>query len=235
VSCATALAWKGQRRSADDLALAGLRLGPDVAVDEAHAVVVAHGRDRALAGDDVARPGQLGEAGAELPSQLGPRRADGGGRALLVELLREALRDAGVVRGIAPLHPRRRVLALAWLTGTLDDQVAVPIGFVCDALGLGCRRARCRRAGARHAVIVRVARRTAGKGQVESVRAAERARWQRSADRSSGGGRARSDARAAADRARRARRAQPYQDNRVTGEANGARAGGIRVHDASRT
>jgi len=57
-------------------------------------------------------------------------------RALYVELLREALRDAGVVRGIAPLHPGRRALALAWLTGTLDDQVALPIGFACDALGL---------------------------------------------------------------------------------------------------
>jgi len=38
--------------------------------------------------------------------------------------------------GIAPTHPRRRALALAWLTGTFDDQVALPIGFVCDALGL---------------------------------------------------------------------------------------------------
>jgi hypothetical protein len=57
-------------------------------------------------------------------------------RALLVELLREALRDAGVMAGIAPTHPRRRALALAWLTGTFDGQVAVPVGFVCDALGL---------------------------------------------------------------------------------------------------
>ena len=73
---------------------------------------------------------------AILPSQRGPRRADGGGRALLVELLREALRDAGVMPGIAPTHPRRRALALAWLTGTFDDGVALPIGFVCDALGL---------------------------------------------------------------------------------------------------
>ena len=76
---------------------------------------------------------------AILPSQLGPRRADGGGRALLVELLREALCDAGVMPGIAPTHPRRRALALAWLTGTFDDGVALPIGFVCDALGLDAR------------------------------------------------------------------------------------------------
>jgi hypothetical protein len=43
-----------------------------------------------------------------------------------------------VVRSIAspPLHPRRRALAFAWLTGTLDDQLALPIGFVCDALGI---------------------------------------------------------------------------------------------------
>jgi len=57
-------------------------------------------------------------------------------RALLVELLREALRDAGVVRSNAPLHPRRQARAVAWLTGTLDDPVALPIGFVCDALGI---------------------------------------------------------------------------------------------------
>src|SRR5262249_6694757 len=44
--------------------------------------------------------------------------------------------DEALVRSLAPLHPRRRALAVAWLTGTVDDQVAVPIGFVCDALGL---------------------------------------------------------------------------------------------------
>jgi hypothetical protein len=73
---------------------------------------------------------------AILPSQLGPRRTAGGVRALFVELLREALRDAGMVRSLAPVHPRRQALAVAWLTGTLDDQVVVPVGFVCDALGL---------------------------------------------------------------------------------------------------
>jgi hypothetical protein len=49
---------------------------------------------------------------------------------------REAPGDAGVVCGVAPLHPRRRALAVAWLTGTLDDQVRLPVAFVCDALGL---------------------------------------------------------------------------------------------------
>jgi hypothetical protein len=41
-----------------------------------------------------------------------------------------------VVVGHAPLHPRRQGLATAWLLGELDGQVVVPIGYVCDALGL---------------------------------------------------------------------------------------------------
>jgi len=71
-----------------------------------------------------------------LPSQLGPRRAQAGVRALLVELLREALRDAGVVRRLVPLQPRRQALAVAWLTGTIDDQVVLPVAVVCDTLGI---------------------------------------------------------------------------------------------------
>src|SRR5262249_31088323 len=55
-----------ERGAPDDLALASLGLGPDLAVDEPRAVLVAHGGDGALAGDDVAWPGELGEAGAEL-------------------------------------------------------------------------------------------------------------------------------------------------------------------------
>lgn len=51
-------------------------------------------------------------------------------------LRREALRDAGVVRRIAPLYPRRQALAVAWLTGALDAEVAVPVTVVCDALGI---------------------------------------------------------------------------------------------------
>jgi hypothetical protein len=47
-----------------------------------------------------------------------------------------ALQDAGVVRSIAPLQPRRQALAVAWLTGTLDAEVALPVTVVCDALGL---------------------------------------------------------------------------------------------------
>jgi hypothetical protein len=41
-----------------------------------------------------------------------------------------------VVRSHAPLHPRRQALAVAWLTGTLGDQVRLPVAFVCEALGL---------------------------------------------------------------------------------------------------
>ena len=48
----------------------------------------------------------------------------------------EVLRDAGVVRRIAPLHPRRQALAVAWLTGTLDAEVALPVAWVSDALGI---------------------------------------------------------------------------------------------------
>jgi hypothetical protein len=44
--------------------------------------------------------------------------------------------DAGVIHSNAPIHPRRQALAVAWLTGTLDGEVTLPIGFVCDALGL---------------------------------------------------------------------------------------------------
>jgi hypothetical protein len=71
-----------------------------------------------------------------LPSQLPRPRPHPGIRALYAELLREALRDAGVVRGIAPLQPRRQALATAWLTGALDAEVLVPIRLVCDVLDL---------------------------------------------------------------------------------------------------
>src|SRR5262245_34930286 len=51
---------------AHELALALLVLGPDVAVDEALAIRVADGGHDAAAGDRLARPGDLREAGAEL-------------------------------------------------------------------------------------------------------------------------------------------------------------------------
>src|SRR5262249_10401992 len=65
-----------ERRHAHDLRLARLVLGPDVAVDEACAVGLPHRRHRALAGDHVARPGELREAGAELAHR---RRVAAGG------------------------------------------------------------------------------------------------------------------------------------------------------------
>ena len=73
-----------------------------------------------------------------MPAQLPRRRAgaDSGARALLVALLREALRDAGVVRSLAPVHPRRQALAVAWLRGELDHEVPVPLTWLCDVLGI---------------------------------------------------------------------------------------------------
>jgi hypothetical protein len=81
---------------------------------------------------------QLLDVAQIVPAQL-PRRvagSDSGVRALYAEVLREALRGAGVVRSIAPIHPRRQALAVAWLVGTLDDQVVLPVTVVCDALGI---------------------------------------------------------------------------------------------------
>src|SRR6185369_2188490 len=56
-----------ERRGADDLPLAGLGLGPHVAIDDLVTVLLAHRRDDTLAGHDVARPRELREARAELP------------------------------------------------------------------------------------------------------------------------------------------------------------------------
>jgi hypothetical protein len=41
-----------------------------------------------------------------------------------------------VVRRLAPLHPRRQALAVAWLTGRLEGEVVLPVAIVCDALGI---------------------------------------------------------------------------------------------------
>jgi hypothetical protein len=78
-----------------------------------------------------------------LPTQL-PRRAPTprtcGPHALLVRLLLDALADAGCL-GRSPRWRRRagtavRMNARAWLAGELEDQVALPVATVCDALGL---------------------------------------------------------------------------------------------------
>jgi len=85
-------------------------------------------------------PTTLLASAAVQPSQwLGPRDVSAdtrGVRALLAELLREALREAGAVRSRAPLHARRQALAVAWLTGMLDADVVLPVAVVCDALGI---------------------------------------------------------------------------------------------------
>ncbi len=81
----------------------------------------------------------LGEACVRPSQWHGPRDVSAdtrGVRALLAELLREALREAGAVRSRAPLHARRQALAVAWLTGTLDAEVALPVAVVCAALDL---------------------------------------------------------------------------------------------------
>ena len=41
-----------------------------------------------------------------------------------------------MVGSIAPVQPRRQALAVAWLTGTLEAGVAVPVAVVCDTLGI---------------------------------------------------------------------------------------------------
>src|SRR5262245_25543025 len=95
------LSREGERRASDDLALAGLRLRPAVAVDEPRAVLVAHRGDDALARDDVAGPRELREARAELPHV---RDAAGGLVDELAEIahrqhaVREHARVAGVLR-----------------------------------------------------------------------------------------------------------------------------------------
>jgi hypothetical protein len=105
-------------------------------------------RAPALADDAVART-----FGVELvlPHQLPLRRGGPTGpRALLCRLLYYALVEAELgpsarrpLRRRTPLarwrrhvRPAERQLARRWLCGDLDDQVAVPIGWVCDQLGI---------------------------------------------------------------------------------------------------
>jgi hypothetical protein len=82
---------------------------------------------------------------AQLPRRHGP--AATGARALLVRLLLLALLDAGwSLDGrtcglrVVPRSRQRwqgsQALAQRWLLGELDDQVAVPIAWCCDQLGL---------------------------------------------------------------------------------------------------
>jgi hypothetical protein len=94
----------------------------------------------ALFDADILRPCQW--PGARCARAAGPR-------ALLLRLLADAVyqADLGVRRqGPGPRHgsgrfgarrrPAQIVAARRWLAGELDDQVRLPIAFVCDALGL---------------------------------------------------------------------------------------------------
>jgi hypothetical protein len=73
--------------------------------------------------------------------------------------LLRAARGSGVVAGTCA-RAARVVTARRWLTGELDGQVALPIAFVCDALGLDAGVLAAAVAWPRHAVIVRAPRRT---------------------------------------------------------------------------
>jgi hypothetical protein len=101
----------------------------------------------------LAIPDSLLGAAIMRPSQWpGPRceRADGA-RALLLRLLADALHQADLGprirrQGPAPRNGSCRagtraraaqvVIARRWLLGELDDQVALPVGWVCDMLGI---------------------------------------------------------------------------------------------------
>jgi hypothetical protein len=106
-----------------------------------------------MLGHSVAIPDALLGAAIMRPCQWpGPRceRADGC-RALLLRLLADALHQADLGprirrQGPAPSNGSGRVAtrsrvaqvvtARRWLVGELDGQVALPVTFVCDALGL---------------------------------------------------------------------------------------------------
>jgi hypothetical protein len=68
-----------------------------------------------------------------------------GARALLVRLLADALAQTDLGPRMRRKAPRtgpgsatraQVVAARRWLLGELDDQVALPIGWVCDVLGV---------------------------------------------------------------------------------------------------
>jgi hypothetical protein len=64
-------------------------------------------------------------------------RSAGAAQRLAGALLVEALRTAGLLsdRKYRVTAAMRRT-AGAWLLGALDDQVVVPVAWVCDALGI---------------------------------------------------------------------------------------------------
>src|SRR5262245_8132364 len=79
-----------------------------------------------------------------LPTQVARRAPRSGVEALLTRCLVDALGDAGLLcsgRWRRRWNPRRCALAVAWLTGTIDDQVVLPVTIVCDALGIDAAHA----------------------------------------------------------------------------------------------
>src|SRR5262249_54913197 len=75
-----------------------------------------------------------------LPIQVAASTRRTGARALLARLLVEALSDAGLLVGgrwrrAVPPAPRPQ-LATRWLLGELDAQVAVPLAWACEVIGL---------------------------------------------------------------------------------------------------
>ena len=90
----------------------------------------------ALRGCDILRPCQW--PGERYQRAVGPR-------AMLLRLLADALHQADLGPRMRRKAPRtgpgsatraQVVAARRWLLGELDDQVALPIGWVCDVLGV---------------------------------------------------------------------------------------------------
>jgi len=57
-------------------------------------------------------------------------------RALYARVLWFALVEAGLAPCHARPRPALRMLAQRWLVGELDAEVALPVGWVCDMLGI---------------------------------------------------------------------------------------------------
>jgi hypothetical protein len=99
-----------------------------------------------MLGHSVAIPDELLGAAIMVPSQWRARcvRPDGA-RALLMRVLADALHHADLGPRMRRKTPRTgpgratrgQVLAARrWLLGELDAEVALPVRFVCDALGI---------------------------------------------------------------------------------------------------
>jgi len=92
-------------------------------------------------------PNELLGVAVVLPGQVPGGRSDRavGARAMLVRLLADAVAQADVGVRMRRKTPRtgpgsatraQVLTARRWLLGELDDQVALPVRFVCDVLGI---------------------------------------------------------------------------------------------------